>query len=107
MTKKQKKKSSKRVKSQYTKVETEQDSLVALVKQDYSLVGNNYAPGCTARWGEATVCLNLEEPARPIPYIQQWILDEMTYSMMTVYNANTDMCYPGIGGDFDQGVHLI
>lgn len=33
---------------QYTKVETQQDGLVALVKQDDSFVGNNNAPVCTA-----------------------------------------------------------
>lgn len=49
----------------YTKVEKQQDGLIALVKQDDRLVNNNNAPVWTTERGETRICLHLQEPAFP------------------------------------------
>lgn len=46
----------------YTKVKEEQDALIALVKQDHSLVNSNNAPIWTTAGWKMRVCFNLQEP---------------------------------------------
>lgn len=62
-----------------------------------------FAPLDEERRGSACTWRNQQSRHR----IRQWSLVELTNKMMTVCNANADMRYPGISGDFDQRVHLI
>lgn len=49
----------------FTKVEKQQDGLIALIKHDHCLVNNNNSPVWTTKGGKLGICIHLKKKKQP------------------------------------------